>query len=167
MSYNASWWLSRHRRVLVGISTACAAAALMAVPLASSSSAASSTPNRAIPTAAAQRLSTIVKNAAKMSGDATPAWTQAVQTTRSKAIGVATPGDIIPGSAGQTVYLVIMKGNFTLNYVSHPPQGHAPTGHYLAITFDPTTFQAMDLGLSNKAPTASSLSSLGPVTTLP
>jgi hypothetical protein len=147
------------------MSTAGAAAALVAAPLAPSSSAAS-TPSPAIPAAAAQHLSTITERAAKMSGDARPATMEAVKTTRSKALGIATPGDIIPGSAGQTVYMVVMKGNFTLNYVSRPPKAHAPTGHYLTITFDPTTLQPMDLGLSNQAPTASSLQSLGPVSTL-
>jgi hypothetical protein len=58
-----------------------------------------------------------------------------------------------------------MKGTFTLGTAPVPPGAHAPTGDYLAITFDPVTFHVMDLGLSNNAP-AIPLPSLGPVTTL-
>jgi hypothetical protein len=163
VSYNASRWLSRRLRVLV-IGTAAGIAVLVSVPLASS--AASSTPSSVIPAAAARQLDTIMLRVATMSGDPKPAWIEAVKTTRDKALTVATPGDTIPGSARQTVYLVVMKGNFTLNDASIPPHAHAPTGHYLAITFNPATFQGMDLGLSKQAPPIS-LRSLGPVSALP
>lgn len=164
MSHNASPWFSRHRRLLLTVSAAGIAGALVSTPLAASS-AASKTESSAIPAAAAQRLSGVAERMAKMDGDAKPAWIEAVTTTRDKALRIATPGDTIPGSAGQTVYLVVIKGNFTLNDVPTPPKAHAPTGHYLALTFDPATFQAMDLGLTNQPPPAP-LRSLGPVSTL-
>ena len=149
----------------MGISAAGIAAALVTTSLASSSSAATRTASPAIPAVAAQRLGTMMETVAKMSGDARPAWMAAVMTTRDKALQIATPGDRIPDSADRTVYLVIMKGNFTLDDASVPPKAHAPTGHYLAITFDPATFQVMDLGLRNHAPPAS-FRTLGPVTML-
>ena len=90
---------------------------------------------------------------------------EAVTTTRDKALNVATPGDKIPGSARQTVYLVVIEGNFTLYNVPRPPGSTAPTGHYLTATFNPSTFQMMDLGLSRKSP-AASLGSLGQVSYL-
>src|ERR1700680_448474 len=133
MSHNVSPWFSRHRRLLLGVSAAGIAAALLSTPLAPSS-AASRTASPAIPAAAAQRLSGIVERVAKIDGDAKPAWIEAVTTTRNKALRIATPGDTIPGSAGQRVFLVVMKGNFTLNDVPTPPKAHAPTGHYLALT---------------------------------
>jgi hypothetical protein len=71
----------------------------------------------------------------------------------------------VPGAASQTVYLVVMEGRFTLNNAPRPPRAHAPSGHYLAVTFNPVTFQVMDLGLSNQAPPAS-LGSLGLVSNL-
>jgi hypothetical protein len=160
----ASRWLSRHRGVFMGISTVGITAALISAPLASSSAASKPT-SSAIPAAAAGQLGTIMEHVATVSGDAKPAWIEAVTTTRDKALRIATPGDLIPGSASQTVYLVIMKGDFTLNGASVPLNARAPTGHYLAMTFNPTTFQEMDLGISNQAPPAS-LGFLGPVSML-
>jgi hypothetical protein len=158
------WW-SRHRRAVRYLSAAAVVAAAVSVPLATLSSATSVTAGSAIPAAAAHQLSTIMLRKAAMSGDATPASIMAVTTTRAKALEAATPGDTLPGSAGQTVYLAVMKGNFTLNDASVPPGAHAPTGHYLAITFDAATFQTMDVGLSDQAPPVS-LRSLGPVSSL-
>jgi hypothetical protein len=163
VSYNTSRWLPRRLRVPVIGAVVGGIAVLVSVPLASSVAARTAT--SVIPAAAARQLDTITLRVAKMSGDAKPAWIEAVMTTRAEALRVATPGDTIPGSARQTVYLAVMKGNFTLNYVSRPPHSHAPTGHYLAITFNPATFQGMDLGLSNKE-SPISLRSLGTVSAL-
>jgi len=58
-----------------------------------------------------------------------------------------------------------MEGQFTLDNAPRPPHAHAPSGHYLAITIDPATFQVLDLGLSNQAPPAS-FGSLGLVSNL-
>lgn len=159
MSHNASRWLSGHRKALVIIT----AAALGSVPLAAS--AASRTQSPGIPAAAVRQLTASALSVATSGGDAKPEWVKAVTTTREKALRVATPGDLVPGAASQTVYLVVMEGQFTLNSAPRPPRAHAPTGHYLAVTFNPVTFQVMDLGLSNQAPPAS-LGSLGLVSNL-
>jgi len=145
----------RHRRILVGVAAAGITAALISVPLAASSSAASKPASSVIPAAAARQLGTIVEHVAKVSGDSEPSWIQGVTTTRDKALRIATPGDQIPGSAGQTVYLVVMKGDFTLNNAAVPPGAQLPTGHYISMTFNPTTFQVMDIGISDQAPPAS------------
>lgn len=160
---NASRWLSRHRKALVIVAAASIVAVLASVPLASSAT--SRTEGSGIPAAVTRQLTVSALRVAKGGGDARPAWIEAVTTTRDKALRVATPGDTIPGSARQTVYLVVMKGNFTLYSAPRPPHTHAPAGHYLAITFDPATFQMMDLGISNQAPPAS-FRSLGPVSNL-
>jgi hypothetical protein len=166
MSNNVARWVSRHRKIAASVLAAGIAAAFVWVPLASSSAATSRTTSAPVPAAAAQRLGTIMKQMATVNGDASPASMQAVTTTRDKALRIATPGDLIPGSASQTVYLAVMKGNFTLNDAPRPAGSPAPTGHYLLITFSPGSFHVMDLGLSNQAPTAASLRALGPVSTL-
>jgi hypothetical protein len=163
MSYNPLRWLPRRLRLPVIGAVVGGIAVLVSVPLASSVAAKPAT--SVIPAAAVSQLNTIALRVAKLSGDAKPAWIEAVMTTRAEALRVATPGDTVPGSTSQTVYLAVMKGNFTLNDVSTPSHGHAPTGHYLAITFNPATFQGMDLGLSNKA-SPIPLRTLGTVSTL-
>jgi hypothetical protein len=165
VSDSAPRWLSRHRRAVRYISVAAVVAAAVSVPLATLSSAASVTAGSAIPAVAAGRLSAMTLQVAKLSGDAKPASIMAVTTTRAKALEVATPGDTIPGSTGQTVFLVVMKGSFTLNDAPVPSGAHVPTGHYLAVTFDTTTFRVVDVGLSDKAPPGS-LPRLGPVSNL-
>jgi hypothetical protein len=165
MSDRTSGWLSRHRRVLVSVAAVGIAATLVSLPLAGSSAASRTASPAAIPAAAARQLGTMTQRWATTSGDAKPLSTEAVTTTRDKGLRLATPGDTFPGSAQQTVYLVVMKGNFTLTDVPIPPHGRAPTGHYLTFTVDPATFQVMDMGISNHAPPGS-LGSLGPVSTL-
>jgi hypothetical protein len=166
MSYSTSGRLPRRRRVLIGIAAVGMAAALVSVPLAASSSAAGRTTRpTAISAAAARQLGVVTEHWAAISGDARPLWVKAVATTRDKALRVATPGDTLPGSNHQTVYLVVMKGNFALTDVPLPPHARPLTGHYLSFTFDPTTFQVMDIGISKQAPSGS-LVSLGVVSTL-
>lgn len=102
---------------------------------------------------------------AATSGDAQPESITAVTTNYTQALDIATPGDKIPGSDSETVYLAVMKGDFTLSSASGPPGGQAPAGHYLAMTFDPATFSVLDVGLTDGPPPVS-LSSLGPVSDL-
>lgn len=157
-------WVSRHRRALISLPAAAIAAALVSIPLAASP-AKSGTASSPIPAAAVSHLTSATEQVATMSGDAKPASVQAAMTTRDNALRVATPGDAIPGSQDQVVYLVVMKGNFTLNDIPGPPDAHAPTGHYLTLTFSTGTFQLTDLGLNNTSP-AAALRSLGPASTL-
>jgi hypothetical protein len=166
MSHSASGWLPRRRRVLIGIAAAGVAAGLVSIPLAASSSAAPRTARPAAISAAADRqLGLMAERWAAVSGDARPLWVKAVTTTRDKALRMATPGDTVPGSNRQTVYLVVMRGNFTLTDVPMPPHARPLTGHYLAFTYAPGTYQLMDLGISQTAPPGS-LASLGTVSTL-
>jgi hypothetical protein len=161
--HNPSQWFSRHRKVLAIM----AAVVLGSMPLvaAAATSAASTTESPSIPAAAARQLTASALSLARGDGDAKPAWIEAVSTTHEKALSVATPGDMIPGITRQTVYLVVMEGNFTLYNAPRPPGASAPSGHYLAVTFNPSTFQMMDLGLSKKAP-KTSLGTLGKVSYL-
>lgn len=150
-------------RLLLGALAGCVAVGLVIMP--SVSSAASKAPGVAISAAAERELTAIMLRMGGLDGDAKPAWIQAVSTNRAAALTVATPGDTVPGSAGQHAYLVIMKGNFTITDAPVPKGSPAPAGHYLAVTFNPATFEMMDLGLSNRAP-GNALQSFGPVAEL-
>lgn len=163
MPDNPSRWLSRHRRAIMYLLVAIIVA--VSVPVATLSFATGAAAQTPIPPSAASMLSSLMLQEAAIGGDPNPVSITAVMTTRDKALEAATPGDTLPGSASETVYLAVMQGNFTLGNVSVPPGGHAPTGHYLAVTFDPTTFQVLDLGLSDTPPPVS-LESLGPVSNL-
>lgn len=114
---------------------------------------------------AADRLRTGMLQMAELSGDAHPESVRAVATTQDKALLAATPGDFVPGSEGRPVFLVVMKGSFTLTRVSRPPNAAAPTGRYLTVTIDPESFRLMDLGLGDQPPPVD-LDSYGPVTDL-
>ena len=89
----------------------------------------------------------------------------AVATTRARALRTVAPGDTVAGDAGQRAYLVVMKGKFKLTYASVPPGAALPTGRYLAVTINPSTFQVMDLGLRNEPPPVA-LRNYGPVSNL-
>jgi hypothetical protein len=119
---------------------------------------------REIPATAARRLAAIAFLAAARNGDPSPESIEALATTREQALE-ATSGGRIPGSDRQTVYLIVMKGDFTLSRIPRRRHGKALTGHYLTITFDAVTFRRLDLGLGDRAP-AISLHSIGPVSNL-
>jgi hypothetical protein len=144
------------RRVLWRRRTAVyVAAAGMAVAVSASLTALSfaSTATPRIPASAIPELSTAMLQLAQQSGDGNPSSITAVSTTRAEALQDATPGDMVPGSAGQPAYLVVITGNFKLDNAPVPRGAHLPTGRYLAVTVNPATFQVMDLGLSNHKPT--------------
>ncbi len=154
----------RRRRTAVyaaaaGIAVA-GASALTTLP-----SSASVGPGGAIPASAIPALRTNMFLLARYNGDAHPASIRAVFTTQDKALRTATPGDLIPGSAGRPVYLVVMTGNFKDTHAPVPPGARPPTGQYLAVTVNPATFQVMDLGLGNHKPPVP-LRSYGPVSNL-
>lgn len=117
-------------------------------------------PRTAITAAVAGELDALALRIATASGDAKPASVQAVETSEGAAVTVATPGDSIPGSSSETVYLVVMKGDFTLGNVPVPPGASAPTGHYLTFTVATGSLGILDMGLSNSAPPAA-LKSIG------
>jgi hypothetical protein len=155
------------RRRRVAISASLAGAALVAGVVAATAlpSSASSTAGAPIPAAAVAELRAVVLRTAKLSGDAHPISITAVSTTRAKALLDATPGDIVPGSADQSAYLVVMKGEFKLMFASVPPGARLPTGRYLKLTVNPSTFKVMDLGLSKQAPPIA-MRKYGPVSDL-
>jgi hypothetical protein len=163
------------RRLLIAGAITAAAGGTFAVTSLSTagasarSSAAASTPIKAVPritAAVAGELDAVARQTATASGDAKPTSMQAVATSESVAVTVATPGDSVPGGAGETVYLVVMKGDFTLGDAPVPPGASAPTGHYLTFTVATGSLRILDLGLSNSAPSAA-FQSIGAVTTLP
>lgn len=139
----------RRRRTAVYVTAATgiavAVSALTALPSASAA-------NSRIPASATPALRAAMLQLARNSGDANPTSLRAVSTTRAKALRAATPGDMVPGSASQPAYLVVMTGKFTLTSAPVPPGAHLPTGRYLAVTVNPATFRVMDLGLSNHTP---------------
>jgi hypothetical protein len=115
-----------------------------------------------VPSSAVARLTVLAGRVAQASGDASPEWMTAVLTTHAKALTSATPGDTVSGVGGARVYLVTMRGQF-IAYESSPPPGAAlPTGRYLSVVVDATTFQVLDFGLS-PAPPPVTPANLGPV----
>ena len=78
-----------------------------------------------------------------------------VETTHAAALTSATPGDLEPDSASESVYLITMTGNFTGYGFSTPP-GVAPrVGSYLSVVVDAGTFSVTDEGLSQNPPPVS------------
>jgi len=86
---------------------------------------------------------------------------EAVLTTRQAAATLIS-GDVI--NTNEPVYLVQLVGHFTLNDVSIPQNGTAPTGVALSFAVDVSTGEVVDTGLTHKA---ADLSKLGPVIVLP
>jgi hypothetical protein len=151
----------RRRRIAVYVTAAGTLAAVSALTALPSASAA--TPR--IPASATPALRTAMLRLARQSGDANPTAIRAVSTTRAEALRDATPGDMVPGSAGQPAYLVVITGKFKLHDIPLPRGARTPTGRYLAVTVNPATFHVMDLGLSNHKPTEP-LRNYGQVSTL-
>ena len=151
----------RRRRTAVYVAAAGIAVAVSALTALPSASAV----NSGIPASATPALRTAMLRLAQHSGDANPTSIRAVSTTRAKALQAATPGDMVPGSASQPAYLVVITGKFKLDNAPVPPGAPLPTGRYLAVTVNPATFQVMDLGLSNHQPPVP-LRSYGPVSNL-
>jgi hypothetical protein len=128
-------------------------------------SSASVGPGGAIPVSAIPALRTSMFLLARYDGDAHPASIRAVFTTQDRALRTATPGDLVPGSAGRPVYLVVMTGKFTDTHFPMPRGARLPTGRYLTVTVNPATFRVMDLGLGIHQPPVP-LRRYGPVSNL-
>ena len=144
------------------------ALAAVSITLAALPSTATAAAGQAIPAAAVANLRTHMLRLSKASGDRHPTSITAVATTRARAMLDATPGDgpLKPARLGKpAVYLVVLKGNFTLNDVPTPAGSPAPRGKYLAVTVDPSTFRVLDIGLQNR-PFPIALSRYGPVSDL-
>jgi hypothetical protein len=156
----------RRRTVRYAVAASAAmAAALSGILLSAGSSGASAAPRPAIPAAAVPALRAGMLDLARYTGDAHPASVNAVITSRARALQAATPGETVPGSTRQTVYLVVLIGHFTDTHAAVPPGAKIPVGRYLTVTINRATGQLMDLSLSNHRPPVS-LSSYGPVSAL-
>jgi hypothetical protein len=83
-----------------------------------------------VPASAIGRLTAIACHAAAINGSRAPAWITAVVTTRAQALTSATPGDSVPGSARVTVFLITMRGRFT---VAAGPPGAKPPARRSAL----------------------------------
>jgi hypothetical protein len=117
----------------------------------------------ASPAAVALRLRTMALHAVAICDGARPAWIRAVRTTFSKAIAMVGGGNDIADKATGAVYLVLMKGDFTLYPGGPVPScAHAPTGHYFSAIVDAARFVTLEAGLGNRPPPVP-LQTLGPV----
>jgi hypothetical protein len=115
------------------------------------------------PAAVARRLPAKALHAVTICDGARPAWIRAVRTTFSKTMTVVGGGNDIADKATDAVYLVLMKGDFTLNPGGPVPScAQAPTGHYFSAVFDAATFVTLEAGLGNRPPPVP-LQTLGPV----
>jgi len=147
----STWRIARLPRRPVAYLTAIAAICAIPLSIAASSSTASGRSGFTIPSAVLHRLTVMSLRGARLSGDPRPQWIKVVAMNRAKALDEAMAGDIVPGAAGQKVYLVVMKGNFTFVGAARP-NGRDPKGTYMAVTLDIKTLQTMDIGLSNRPP---------------
>jgi hypothetical protein len=152
----------RRDRVLAVLA---AAAAMALVLSAAGCTKTSGAAGASIPASVTGRLTAIARHAATANSDPTPEWITAVRTTHAKALTVATPGDLVPGSGKDPVFLITMRGHFTANDVSRPAGAKAPTGQYLSLILDARTFEELDFGLGPQPPSAA-LASLGRLTYL-
>lgn len=98
------------RRVLV-LAGAAALASVLTAAGCGGSPAAAGVP---VPSPAIGRLTAMACRASTINGDRAPAWITAVVTTRAKALTSATPGDYVPSSAHVKVFLITMRGHFTV-----------------------------------------------------
>lgn len=115
------------------------------------------------PAAAGRRLRTMALHAVALCDGSQPAWIRAVRTTFSKAMTVVGGGNDITVKATDAVYLVLMKGSFTLHSGGPVPScAQAPTGHYFSTVVDAATFVTLEAGLGNRSPPVR-LRTLGPV----
>ena len=120
----------------------------------------------ASPAAVAHRLRTMALHAVAICDGARPAWILAVRTTFSNAMAVVGGGNDIADNPTDAVYLVLMKGNFTLHNAGPVPScARAPTGHYFSAIYDAATFVTLEAGLGNQPPPVP-LQTLGPVLNL-
>ncbi len=120
----------------------------------------------ASPAAVAGRLRTMALHAVAICDGARPAWILAARTTFSKAMAIVGGGNDIADNATDAVYLVLMKGDFTLyNGGPVPSCAQAPTGHYFSAIVDAATFVTLEAGLGNRPPPVP-LQTLGPVLNL-
>ena len=111
----------------------------------------------------AHRLSTMALLAVAICGGTGPAWILAVRTTFSRAIATVGGGNDTADNATDAVYLVVMKGDFSLcNGGSLPRCAQAPTGRYFSAVVDAATFVTLEAGLGNHPPPVP-LQTLGPV----
>jgi hypothetical protein len=117
----------------------------------------------ASPAAEARRLRTIALHAVAICDGVRPAWILAVRTTFSKAMAMVGGGNDIADNATDAVYLVLMKGDFTLYSGGPVPScAQAPTGHYFSAIVDAARFVTLEAGLGNRPPPVP-LQTLGPV----
>lgn len=168
-------WIAIGKPTRTAVTLRSAAAVLGVLMIAGCSSAtmagnrsAGAVPGSPVPSAAIPRLTAMAYRAAKVNGDADPAWISAVVTTYKQALASATPGDLIPGAGSAAVYLLTMRGQFRspMGPASRPGhRPHPPAAEYLSQVIQAKTFRATDLGLGPKPPPVDP-ASLGPVTWL-
>ena len=65
----------------------------------------------------------------------------------------------------ETTYLILMTGNFTSPRGHSPAGGRTPTGRYLMVLIEPSTFRVTDRGLGDNPPPIA-LETFGPVSDL-
>ena len=125
-------------------------------------------PGATSPAAAARQLRTKALHAVTICDGVEPAWIRAVRTTFSKAMTVVGGGNDIADKATDTVYLVLMKGDFAFrdSGPALPSCAHrGPTGRYFSAVIDAATFVTLEAGLGNRPPPVP-LQTLGPVLNL-
>jgi hypothetical protein len=117
----------------------------------------------AVPSSATTSLQAAALQLATANGDPAPSSMTAATTDRQTAVSIVTPSDSV--MTDESVYVVVMTGNFVGNDAKVPSNTALPTGTTLAADFNTVTYQVEDWSLSSQ-PLADQLDQLGSVTTL-
>jgi hypothetical protein len=114
------------------------------------------------PAATARRLRRVALSSVAICRGAGPVWIRAARTTFGKAVTMDGGGLSRADNAADIVYVVLMKGDFSLG----PPRcnPHA-SGHYFLAIVDAATGVTLDAGVGDHIATRP-LQSLGPVMNL-
>src|SRR5215469_11758595 len=118
----STWRIARLPRRTVACLAATAAICAISLSITGWPSTASGKPELTIRSAVLHRLTVMSLRGARLSGDPRPQWINVVATNRASALADAMHGDTVPGAAGQEVYLIVMRGDFTFAGAA-PPHG--------------------------------------------
>jgi len=98
------------------------------------------------------RLKTIVKDAAKASGDAHPSSVMVYASRRHEANIAAGAGSGVPGS--DPVYLVVAQGHFICTGCTGPAGAAPPRGDVITMVLDRKTLRGLDGGIGGPVDTS-------------
>lgn len=152
--------ITKRRLLLVGV--AASAAFALSVALAGAATRAS---HRAVHASATPQppafVGELAARLAAINGDARPASASWVQTTRQTAVSANSQDTV---DSNQTVYYVVLHGNFVDKNAYLPVGASPPRGTVLTFTVDVQTQSVLDTSLSDNEPDMARVGGGAPLT---